>query len=129
MQRRHNCSLAASFANCVMTLYLLKVHLQTFLCIPITQKSQILSCDPLIANERYKLIAAYYHCQLRVCGLYLHSYGHCLLNTLMFPSTDLQNEASVFSTSIRSLLTSLYYMALPTSSPCYSFGQITYNVP
>ena len=38
VQRRHNCSLAASFANCVMTLYLLKVHLQTFLSIPITQK-------------------------------------------------------------------------------------------
>jgi len=28
VQRRHNCSPAASFANCVMTLYLLKVHLQ-----------------------------------------------------------------------------------------------------
>ena len=31
VQRRHNCSPAASFANCVMTLYLLKVHMQTFL--------------------------------------------------------------------------------------------------
>ena len=30
VQRRQNCSPAASFANCVMTLYLLKVHLQTF---------------------------------------------------------------------------------------------------
>jgi len=38
MQRRHNCSPAASFANCAITLYLLKVHLQTFLSIPITQK-------------------------------------------------------------------------------------------
>jgi frataxin-like iron-binding protein CyaY len=28
VQRRHNCSPEASFANCVMTLYLLKVHLQ-----------------------------------------------------------------------------------------------------
>jgi hypothetical protein len=36
-----------------MTLYLLKVHLQTFLSIPITQKCQILSCDTLVANERY----------------------------------------------------------------------------
>jgi len=35
-----------------MTLYLLKVHPQTFLCIPITQKCQILSCDTLVANER-----------------------------------------------------------------------------
>jgi len=32
---------AASFADCVMTLYLLKVHLQTFLSIPVTQKCQI----------------------------------------------------------------------------------------
>jgi len=32
-------------------LYLLKVHLQTFLSIPITQKCQILSCDTLVANE------------------------------------------------------------------------------
>jgi len=47
-QRRHNCSLAASFTNCVMTLYLLKVHLQTFRSIPITQKCQILSCDTLV---------------------------------------------------------------------------------
>jgi hypothetical protein len=36
-----------------MTLYLLKVHLKTFLSIPITQKWQILSCDTLVANERY----------------------------------------------------------------------------
>jgi hypothetical protein len=50
-QQRHNCSPAASFANCVMT-YLLKVHLQTFLSIPVTQKCQILSCDTLVANER-----------------------------------------------------------------------------
>jgi len=35
VQRRHNCSPAASFANCVLTLYLLKVHLQTFLSVPI----------------------------------------------------------------------------------------------
>ena len=56
VQRRHNCSPASCFANCVMTLYLLKVHLQTFLPIPITQKFQILSCDTLVANERYILI-------------------------------------------------------------------------
>jgi len=56
VQRRQNCSPAASFANCVMTLYLLKVHLQTFLSIPITQKCQILSCDTLVSNERYASI-------------------------------------------------------------------------
>ena len=43
VQWRHNFSPVASFTNCVMTLYLLKVHLQTFLSIPITQKCQILS--------------------------------------------------------------------------------------
>ena len=52
VQRRHNCSPAASFTNCVMKLYLLKVHLQTFLFIPVTKKCQILSCDTLVANER-----------------------------------------------------------------------------
>jgi len=35
-----------------MTLNLLKVYLQTFLFIPVTQKCQILSCDTLVANER-----------------------------------------------------------------------------
>jgi len=55
VQRRHNCCPAASFTNCVMTLYLLKVHLQTFLSIPITQKCQILICATLVANERYYL--------------------------------------------------------------------------
>ena len=53
VQRRHNCSPAASFANCLMTLHLLKVCLQTFLSIPITQKCQILSCDTLVVKERY----------------------------------------------------------------------------
>ena len=55
MQRRHKCSPAASFANCLMTPYLLKVHLQTFLSISVTQKCQILSCDTLVANGRYDL--------------------------------------------------------------------------
>jgi hypothetical protein len=49
VQRRHICFLVASFTNCVMTLYLLKVHLQTFLSIPITQQCQILNCDTLVA--------------------------------------------------------------------------------
>ena len=35
-----------------MTLDLLKVHLETFLSVPVTQKCQILSCDTLIANKR-----------------------------------------------------------------------------
>jgi len=41
VQRRHNCSPAASFANCVSTLNLFKLHLQTFPAIPVTQKCQI----------------------------------------------------------------------------------------
>jgi len=53
VQWRHNCFSVASFANCVMTLYLLNVHLQTFLSIPITQKCQILSYDTLVAYERF----------------------------------------------------------------------------
>jgi len=36
-----------------MALYPLKVHLQTFFSIPVTQKCQILSCEILVANERY----------------------------------------------------------------------------
>ena len=37
-QRRLYCCPATSFANCVMTLFLLKVNSQTFLSVPITQK-------------------------------------------------------------------------------------------
>ena len=40
-----------------MTLHLLKVHLQTFLSVPITQNCQILSCDTLVANERHVVTA------------------------------------------------------------------------
>jgi hypothetical protein len=53
VQQRHNCSPTASSANCIMALYMLRVHLPTFLSIPVTQKCQILSCDPLVANEQY----------------------------------------------------------------------------
>ena len=35
---QRDCSSGVSFANCVMSLYLLKVDLQTFLSIPVTQK-------------------------------------------------------------------------------------------
>ena len=68
VQRRHNCSPAASFANCVTTLYLLKVYLKTFLSVPITQKWQILSCDTLVANEWHVSISLYLiTVQLYVC--------------------------------------------------------------
>ena len=53
VQRRHNCSPAASFANCVMTLYLLKVHLQTFLSIPVTPKCQISICKSVLLGVPY----------------------------------------------------------------------------
>jgi hypothetical protein len=42
-----------NFTNCVMTLYLLKVHLRTFLSTAITKKCHILSRDTLVANEQY----------------------------------------------------------------------------
>jgi hypothetical protein len=55
VQRWHKCSPpVASFANCVTTLYLLEVHLQTFRSIPVTQKCQISSCDTLVINKQYK---------------------------------------------------------------------------
>ena len=61
VQRRHNCSPAASFANCVMTLYRLKVHLQTFLSIPITQKMANFELwHSFVANERYALTVPYF---------------------------------------------------------------------
>jgi hypothetical protein len=50
VQRRHNCSPVASFANCAITLYPLKAYLQTFLSTPITQKYQILSCVTLLSQ-------------------------------------------------------------------------------
>jgi len=53
VQRQHKCCPVASFEDCIMTLYLLKAHLQTFLSILVTQKCQILSYDTLVANERY----------------------------------------------------------------------------
>jgi hypothetical protein len=46
---------SGEFCKMLMTLYVLKVHLQKFLSIPITQKCQILSCDTLVANERFHI--------------------------------------------------------------------------
>ena len=43
---------SGEFCKLRYTLYLLKVHLQTFLSLPVTQRRQILSCDTLVANER-----------------------------------------------------------------------------
>ena len=54
LQRWHNCSPAASSANCVMTLYLLKMHLQMFLSISRIQKCQILNCEWAISVKRFK---------------------------------------------------------------------------
>ena len=44
---------AGSFEKYIMTLYPLEVDLQTFLSITVTQKCQFLSCDTIVANERY----------------------------------------------------------------------------
>jgi hypothetical protein len=51
-----------------MTLYLLKVHLQTFLSIPISQKCQILSCDTIVANEPYDNGILYSPALLKTCN-------------------------------------------------------------
>ena len=44
---------SGEFFKRVVTLHLLKVHLQTFLSIPINKTCQILSCDTFAANEQY----------------------------------------------------------------------------
>ena len=69
VQWRHICSPAANFANCVTTPYLLKVHLQTFPSIPITQKCQTLSCDTLVANEPYVIQS----CQLNALTFHMRN--------------------------------------------------------
>ena len=62
VQRRHNCPTAASFANCVMTLWPVKKCIcKTFLSVPITQKRQILSTDSLVADKRYVFTALDYN--------------------------------------------------------------------
>jgi len=61
-----------------MTLYLLKVHLLTFLSIPITQKCQILSCDALVANERY-------------VAVFISPPQHTTIHFAIDASMDLQN--------------------------------------
>jgi hypothetical protein len=86
VQRRHNCSPVASFANCVMILYLLKVRMQTFLSIPITKKCQILSCDTLVASERYV-------CSVCRCPC-------CMCHTFM-PIGDETNQSQVTEISTR----------------------------
>ena len=68
-----------------MTLYLLKVHLQTFLSTPITQKCQILICNTLVANERYVVFKELYF------GLpsYVASFAiGCLVSSVYFMNAD-----------------------------------------
>jgi hypothetical protein len=86
VQRRHNCSPAASFANCFMTLYLLKVHLQTFLSIPITQKCQMLSCDILVPNKQYVCVCV---CVCVSIYIYIYIYIYILMNETDFSETSI----------------------------------------
>jgi hypothetical protein len=88
VQRRHNCSPAASLANCVMTLYLLKVYPQTFLSIPITEKCQILSCDTLVANERYIHIHTHTHTYIYIYNVQKHKAICILIISLVFDQPD-----------------------------------------
>ena len=89
VQRRHNCSPAASFANCVMTLYLLKVHLRAFLSIPITQKCQILSCGTLVANKRYVFLFS-------LTNQYFSSWFMYNVTTWMYQSLSVMQWCSNF---------------------------------
>jgi hypothetical protein len=90
--------LLSSFANCVMTLYLLQVHLQTFLCIPRTQKCQILCCDTLVANERYVQINFTPHRKHRVYyeDLYINAVAICR-ESLSKPYSDFFYDAATQS--------------------------------
>ena len=94
VQRRHNCSPAASFANCVMILYLLKVHLQTFLSLPVTQKCQILSCDPLVANERDIYIYIYIYIYICLALVYISSVKTRTLTQLPDRKEFTRNESA-----------------------------------
>jgi len=58
-----------------MTLYLLKVLLQSYLSIPITQKCQILSCDTLVANELYVVMYQKSLCQVSYMCLFAGGRG------------------------------------------------------
>lgn len=69
-----------------MTLYPLKVRLQTFLSVPVTQTCQILSCDSLVANERYI-------CSVRRCLC-------CMCRTSM-PTGDETYQSQVTEISTR----------------------------
>jgi len=71
VQRRHNCSPVASFANCVMTLYLLKVHPQTFLSLPITQKCQDFE---LWHSCRKWALSCLSNCLFTICFMYFALY-------------------------------------------------------
>ena len=75
VQRRHNCSPAASFANCVMTLYLLKLHVQTFLSTPITQKCQIFICDtPSPYRQADTFFLSFFSLFINVFSLFTYSF-------------------------------------------------------
>ena len=79
-----------------MTLYLLKVHLQTSLSIPITQKCQILSCDSLVAHEQYAVLSGHdtiinpcmhnsygtyipHDVKLKISGIWLQNLFRCFM--------------------------------------------------
>ena len=99
VQRRHNCSPAASFTNCIMTLHLLKSASGNFFSIPITQKCQILSCDILVANKRYNAVACVSMTTARQKGIaHVTTYGP--LGKLMWHYvTGMFSTASVWHSS------------------------------
>ena len=82
-----------------MTLHLLKVHLQTFLSIPKTQKYQILSCDTLVANECYVAILCS-TCVVTV--ILLHCYVFLFL--ILFPFQSMTYIALTFHSACKQVV-------------------------
>jgi len=114
VQRRHNCSPAASFANCI-TLYLLKVHLQTFLSIPIAKKKwQILSCDAFVANERCVCNLARYNHDIRIVQfVQLHYICPKIISIFSYnQQTDNQYHNSTYHSSLSVQSTLLHVSTL-----------------
>ena len=108
MQGRRNLPPAASFANCVMTLYLLQVHFQTFLSIPITQKRQILNCDTLVTKERYFAYMCY---TLYIAGI-LYIITEWIINIIIHKLAKNVSSSTIERTSVDSKTCIIFHLFL-----------------
>ena len=122
VQRRHNCSPAASFANCVMALYLLKVRLQTFLSAPITQEYQILSRDTLVANEPYISVFTTLHVITGGAEFWTQTWTGCPEMQAASPVLLMINSSGMLAALICSYLpTFRHNLSVPLSKEQQSF--------